>query len=236
MKDVYRGNPGLVIDVWSDFVCPFCYMGVHRLNAGITMWGGHGDVIYRSFSLMADLAPGSDIDFLAMFGAQRNLAPVQVQAIVDGVTAQAATLGLELHLERARATNTQRAQELSHFAKYRGRQAALAERIFRAYFTDGLLISDVDVLAALAAEVGLDPLEAADAIARRRFKPEVQTDIAAARQAGVSSVPHIVIDSDILIGGGQTPEMIADSLRKASTRRPGSRGPVRRYADDLRRP
>lgn len=106
MSNVIRHSETLTIEIWSDFVCPFCYMGQRNLKAGIAMWGGHVEIVYKSFPLMSDLAPGSDTKFLEMFGRQRNLQPEQVRNIMDGVTKKAATLGLEFRLDRARATNT----------------------------------------------------------------------------------------------------------------------------------
>jgi predicted DsbA family dithiol-disulfide isomerase len=205
------------VEVWFDFVCPFSYMGEHRLKVGIAQAGVPVEVVYRSYQLRPDLPPNTDIDFVTMLAERRSLPVSQVKEMMAGATAQAATIGLELRYDRTRVTNTRRAHELAHFANSQGKQAALMERIFKAYFTDGLLISDPATLADLAAEVGLDRETSVRALKEKAFEATVEADIAAARSAGVSSVPHIVIDGQFVISGGQAPEVFADALRQART-------------------
>lgn len=209
----------LVVEIWSDFVCPFCYLGERRLKTGIARYGGPVEIIYRSFQLRPDLARGSDVNFITMFAQRRNLSPAQVHQMMAGVAAQAAALGLQFQLDRARTTNTHRAHELAHFAKSMGRQDEIAERIFKAYFTDGLLIGNVDTLADLAAEIGLHRAEAKRAVVEERFAPAVEADIIAARTAGISSVPHIVIDGSTVISGSQEPDAFVAALTHARTAR-----------------
>lgn len=190
-------------------------MGQRNLKAGIAMWGSQAEIVYRSFPLMSDLAPGSDTRFLEMFGRQRSLLPEQVWNIMDGVTRKAATLGLELRFDRARATNTLRAQELAHFAKSKGKQDLMADRLFKAYFTDGLLLGDLDTLARLAAEIGLDHSEASRALAEKRFVHAVKADIATADRLGVTGVPYVSIGGTVMIAGDQPPEAFAEALSRA---------------------
>jgi predicted DsbA family dithiol-disulfide isomerase len=194
-------------------------MGEHRLQAGITQYGGAVDIVYRSFQLRPDLAPETDINFIEMFAQRRGLTYAQTAPMMAGTTAEAAALGLTLNYDKARATNSRRAQELLHFAKARGRQHDMAERLFEAYFANGLLISAPETLAHLASDIGLDRAEAAAAIADGRHGSSVDSDLAAARQIGITSVPYFVIDHSIAISGGQAPGVFAQALSHARATR-----------------
>lgn len=220
------GDP-ILVEIWSDFVCPFCYMGDRKLKAGTVTYGEPVEIAFRSFQLRPDLTPGSHIDFITMFAERRGLSPEQVRPMMTGVTAQAKALGLQLHFDRAQTTNTRRAHELAHFAKSRGREDEMTERLFKAYFTDGLTIGHIDTLADLAAEVGLDRTEAAAALRDKRFGAAVETDIEAAKKLGISAVPHILVDGAISISGGQEPEVFAAALAEARLARSKTAVPFR---------
>lgn len=208
-------NAPLQIEVWIDPVCPFCYMGERRLKAGIELEGGPTEIIYRSYQLRPDLPPDADLNFIEMFAERRGISLEQTREMMVGPIADGRALGLDLNFEHARPTNTRRAHELLHFARSKGKADEMLERVFKAYFTEGKWIADPETLADLAADVGLDGNEAARALKDGRFSAQVDADIAAARRAGVSSVPHFVIDGRMVIVGGQPPEIFAKALRQA---------------------
>lgn len=209
----------ILVEVWSDIVCPFCYMGEHRLRAGILEYGGAVEIVYRSFQLRLDLPPETDVNFIEMFAQRRGLTYAQAAPMMAGTVAQAAALGLTLNYDTARATNSRRAHELLHFSRAQGRQHDMAERLFEAYFADGLLISDPETLVNLASDIGLDRIEAAAALADGRYGSSVEADREAGRQIGITSVPYFVIDQHMAISGGQAPEVFAQALSHARAMR-----------------
>jgi predicted DsbA family dithiol-disulfide isomerase len=203
------------VEVWIDFVCPFSYIGEHKLKAGAALADMPIEIVYRSYQLRPDLSADTDENFISMMAARRNISVEKVKEMVGGAAAQAAEIGLQLRYELARVTNTRRAHQLAHYARTQGREDELVERIFKAYFYDGLLISDQETLLALAEDVGLDRASSAKALTDKAFEAAVEADIAAAKRAGVSSVPHFIIDKKHVISGSQSPQDFSTALLEA---------------------
>ena len=133
------------------------------------------------------------------------------------VTAIAEAAGLEFAFDRVHQTNTVKAHELLHFAKAHGVQLTLAERLFRGYFTEGRHVGQVEELASMAADVGLDPDEATSALTSGRYLPDVKADMAQARQYGITGVPFFVFDDQYGVSGAQDSAVFAEVLEKVGT-------------------
>ncbi|GAA1457556.1 DsbA family oxidoreductase [Williamsia maris] len=211
-------NP-ISVDVWSDIACPWCYVGKRRFEAGLAAFDGRDDVTltYHSFELAPDTPvdfDGSEVDFLA----QHKGIPVdKVEQMLTQMTGLAADEGLDFDYEALAHTNTRKAHEVLHFAKQRGLQLELAERLFAAYFTQGRHLGRDEELADLAAEVGLDRDEVLAALAGGEFVDAVDTDIDQARAYGISGVPFYVIDGRYGVSGAQQPEVFRSALEQART-------------------
>ncbi len=209
----------IAIDVWSDIACPWCYIGKRNLESGLAAASRDDDppqveVVYHSFELSPDTPvdfDGDEFDFLAGHkGMQRE----QVQQMLDRVTGIAADAGLQYRFDILKHTNTVKAHELLHFAKEQGRQLELAERLMSAYFTEGRHVGRVDDLVALAADVGLDPDAARDALESGRHLPAVRQDQAQAAAYGINGVPFFVVDGKYGVSGAQPPEAFAQVARQ----------------------
>jgi predicted DsbA family dithiol-disulfide isomerase len=204
------------VEIWSDVQCPWCYIGKRKFEAGVASSGAAVEVGYHSF----ELAPDTPLDFVGTptdyHVTRKGLPRERAVQMNDRVTALAAEVGLEYHLDTAKQVNTVRAHELSHFAKSEGRQLEMVERLFRAYFTDGLHIGSVDQLVALAAEVGLDPAQAEQALTRNTFLPMVKADVRQAAELGINGVPFFVIDDTYGVSGAQSSELFAEVLTQIS--------------------
>ncbi|GGF09419.1 DsbA family oxidoreductase [Williamsia phyllosphaerae] len=205
------------VDVWSDIACPWCYVGKRRFEAGLAAFDGRDDVTltYHSFELAPDTPvdfDGSEVDFLA----QHKGIPVdKVEQMLTQMTGLAADEGLAFDYDALAHTNTRKAHEVLHFAKQRGLQLELAERLFAAYFTQGRHLGRDEELADLAAEVGLDRDEVLAALAGGDFVDAVDTDIEQARAYGISGVPFYVIDGRYGVSGAQQPEVFRSALEQA---------------------
>jgi predicted DsbA family dithiol-disulfide isomerase len=213
---------GISIDIWSDIACPWCYIGKRRLEAGLALLGDQAPPVqltYHSFELAPDTPvdfEGNEIEFLAQ---HKQLPAEQVQQMLDQVAGVAAEAGLDYDFDALRHTKTLAAHQLLHLAKAHGRQVELAERLFRAYFTEGGHVGHVDQLVGYAAQVGLDPQEARAALADGRYAADVQADLDQAVAYGIQGVPFYVIDGRYGISGAQPAEAFAQALAQVAAER-----------------
>ena len=218
------GTEHLMIEVWSDIVCPWCYIGKRRLERALTTLAGDPafgvavDVVYRPFQL-DPTAPFGRSEPVVDAYARKFGGIERARAMIDNVTRIAADAGLEFRLDRARRANTADAHRMLWWTlRDHGAvpQAALKERLMAAYFTDGADIGDLEVLAGCAADVGLD----AD-VARRRLAGDEGVESLAvglqrAADLGITAVPTYVLASTWSIPGAQDAETFAGVLRRAA--------------------
>ena len=206
------------IDIWSDIACPWCYIGKRNLEAGLAATAADEDapqvnITFHSFELAPDTPvdfEGTEIDFLA---GHKGMPREQVQQMLSHVTGVAADAGLQYRFDLLQHTNTVKAHELLHFAKAKGMQHDMEERLMSAYFTEGKHVGRVDDLVALAAEVGLDADEAREALENDVYLDAVRQDQAQARAYGIQGVPFFVIDGQYGISGAQPPAAFENVLR-----------------------
>jgi predicted DsbA family dithiol-disulfide isomerase len=205
----------VVVDVWSDVICPFCHLGDTLLAQAIERSGRPVEVRYHSFQLMPELPQGPGRDVVEVLVETKGVSPEQAEAMNSQVAARAAAVGLDLRFDRALVANTRDAHRLLHLAREHGVQAEVAALLFRAYFTDGRDIGTHGVLADLAVEAGLDRDEVLLALAGDAHAEAVDADIAWARQLGISGVPFFVLDGKYAVSGAQPPELFDRALATA---------------------
>ncbi|MFE7844962.1 DsbA family protein [Microbacterium sp. NPDC057407] len=207
------------IDVWSDIACPWCYIGKRNLEKGLAEASGDQDapvvdVVFHSFELSPDTPvdfDGGEADYLA---THKGISADQARQMLDRVTGVAAEAGLDYRFDLLKHTNTVKAHELLHFAKEQGRQHELAERLMSAYFTEGRHLGQEDELVDLAADAGLDPEAAREALRSERYLPAVRADQAQAQAYGINGVPFFVIDGKYGVSGAQPAEAFAQIVRQ----------------------
>ena len=207
----------LTVEIWSDVVCPWCYIGKRRFETALAQFP-HRDrvkVVWRSFQLDPS-APrrveGSVADHLARkYG--RTLE--QAEEMNRRVTELAAAEGLSYRLDRAQLGNTFDAHRLIHLAAARGLGDAAHERLMKAYFSEGVAIGDPESLVAVIAEIGIDPEEARAVLAGDAYAAEVEADLRRAAAFGVTGVPFFALDEKYGISGGQPAELFFGALEQA---------------------
>lgn len=211
------------VDIWSDVQCPWCYIGKRKFEAGAAQFGGEVEVEYHSF----ELAPDTPVDFdgtPADYLAQRKGLPAeQVELMLERVTGIAKSVGLEYDYDRMHQTNTVISHELVHFAKSKGRQLEMTERLFQAYFLNGEHIGRIPDLVDIAVELGFDRTEVTEALESHRFLADVKADVALAREYGINGVPFFVIDGKYGVSGAQEADTFANVLTQVITERVASR-------------
>ena len=207
------------VEIWSDVVCPFCYVGKRRFEAALAAFP-HGDqvsVTWRSFELDGS-APrtveGSLVDRLA---AKYGVPRAQAEAMNANVVAMAAGEGLEFRLDDARPGNTFDAHRLLHHAAAHGLQDAMKERLLRAYFTEGRAIGVLDTLVELAVEVGLEAGAVRGVLESDAHADDVRADQRDGTRLGIQGVPFFVLDRAFGVSGAQPVEVFGQALEQAWT-------------------
>jgi predicted DsbA family dithiol-disulfide isomerase len=204
----------MVVEIWSDIACPWCYVGKRRFEAALAGFEHDVEVVWRSFELDPG-APASREESAAEHLSSKYGMPVEeARARQAQLAEMAAADGLELHFDRVRSANTFDAHRLTHLAAAHGLQDAMVERLQRAHFTDGELLSDHETLARLAAEVGVP--DASEMLASDRYTAEVRDDERTAQEVGITAVPTFVVDRRVAVAGAQQPEVLRQLLERGT--------------------
>lgn len=204
------------IVVWSDFVCPFCYIGKRRLEKALAQFEHRDEVKveYKSFELDPHAKRDGNPSVYDMLAAKYGMSREQAIANTNSITQQAKTVGLDYHMDRAIQTNTFDAHRLTHYAKTVEKHGEMTERLLKAYFTDSLHIGQVESLADLAAEVGLDRDEVLHMLNGDDYANEVRADQEEARKIGVTGVPFFVFNGKFAVSGAQPSAVFIEALQK----------------------
>jgi predicted DsbA family dithiol-disulfide isomerase len=202
------------VEIWSDVVCPWCYLGKRRFERALDSFAhaGEVEVTYRSFELDPSAPKDMTTPTVRMLASKYRMTAEQARDAQRQMEQRAVQDGLIFRMSDLRSGNTRDAHRLLHLAKDRDRQADLVERLHRGYFTEQLPIFDHAVLTKLAVEAGLDRNEAADVLASEDYGPAVETDEAMASTLGVTGVPFFVIDRRFAFSGAQPAEAVTKLL------------------------
>lgn len=204
----------ITIDVWSDVVCGWCYIGKRRLEAAIERFDGGVEIAYHSYELAPDTPAEFDGSIADYLHERRGMPVPHVDRMLEDMATLAAEVGLDYRHDHTHPTNTLIAHELIHFAKSKGRQLDMKERLLDAYFQRGEHVGRIPDLVAIAEEMGFDREEVAAALIERRFLPEVEGDIAQAAALGIRGVPFYVIDGRYGLSGAQEPDAFLQVLER----------------------
>jgi predicted DsbA family dithiol-disulfide isomerase len=205
------------VEIWSDVICPWCYIGKRRFEQALAQFARRGNVnvIWRSFELDPDAPseyPGTQEEILAR---KYGVSPQQAAAMNARVTGIAAEAGLEYHLENARPGNTFDAHRLLHFAASRRLGDRASERIMHAYFSEALPVGDRFALARLAPEFGIAESDALAMLESDACADIVRADELRAAEFGITGVPFFVFDETSGISGAQPVEVFSAVLQQA---------------------
>jgi predicted DsbA family dithiol-disulfide isomerase len=205
------------VEIWSDVVCPWCYLGKRRFERALESFDHRDEVsvVYRSFELDPSAPAEVSTPTVELLASKYGMTAEQARDAQLQMEQRAAGDGLEFRMSDLRSGNTRDAHRLLHLAKERGRQAELAERLHRAYFTEQASIFDHASLTGLAVEAGLDRDEVTRVLASDEYGDAVDTDEAMAQALGATGVPLFVIDRRYGISGAQPPEVIVRALDQA---------------------
>jgi predicted DsbA family dithiol-disulfide isomerase len=205
------------IEIWSDVVCPWCYIGKRRFERAVASFGHPGEVTvtYRSFELDPSAPAERTGTYAEHLARKYGMTITQAEQASQQMTQRAAAEGLEFRFDLIRGCNTFDAHRLLHLAKDHGRQPEMKERLLRATFTEGLPIADKLTLVRLATEVGLPAAQVQAVLDGDVYADAVRADEQQAARYGITGVPFFVADGKYAVSGAQPPEVLLQLLRRA---------------------
>jgi predicted DsbA family dithiol-disulfide isomerase len=204
------------VEIWSDILCPFCYLGKRRLEKALAKFphANEVEVKWRSFELDPNAKPTPGVSQYAMLASKYGKPEEWARQMSANMAQSATEEGLTFDFDRAVPANSLRAHRLVHLAEQHGQQDAAKERLFKAYLEQGLDINDVPTLARIGSELGLPAAEVEQLLASDAFEQEVRHDEYQARQIGVRGVPYFVFDDKYAVSGAQPTELFQEVLEK----------------------
>jgi predicted DsbA family dithiol-disulfide isomerase len=205
------------VEIWSDIVCPFCYIGKRRFENALASFG-HPDeveVTYRSFELDPNAPAERTGNHAEHLASKYGMTIAQAEQANEQMTERAAADGLEFRFDIIRGGNTFDAHRLLHLAAEHGLQPEMKERLMRATFTEGLPIADKPTLVRLATDVGLPAAEAQAVVDGDDYADAVRADEQQAARYGITGVPFFVADGKYAVSGAQPPEVLLQLLQRA---------------------
>jgi predicted DsbA family dithiol-disulfide isomerase len=205
------------VEIWSDIVCPWCYVGKRRFETALAQFDHRDDVgvVWRSFELDPSAPAIREGDPAQHLADKYGMTRAQTDAAQANLTALAAVEGLDYHLDTAKSGNSFDAHRLLHLAAERGVQDDAKERFMLGYFTESKAIGDHETLVGLAVDAGLDEAEVRDTLASDRFADDVRADVRQAAAYGISGVPFFVVDQKYGVSGAQSADVLLQTLQQA---------------------
>ena len=205
------------INIWSDVRCPFCYIGKRKFEMALEMFP-HKDkvnVSWQSFELDPNLETRTDVNAIDYISNVKGISREDAEGMHLHVTQVAKEVGLDFNFDKAILANSLNAHRLMHLAKISQLSGELKEVLFRAYFTDGKDLNDLETLKTLALEVGLKKVEIEDVLNSNQYEEEVLKDQKEADAIGINGVPFFIFDYKYAVSGAQSVETFLRTIEKA---------------------
>jgi predicted DsbA family dithiol-disulfide isomerase len=205
------------VEIWSDVMCPFCYIGKRRFENALDTFDFKDkvEVEWKSFLLNPDLETNPDISIDQYLADKKGWTLDYAQKLNQQVTAMAADVGLTYNFDKAKVANSFKAHRFGHFAKKHHKGIEAEEALFKAYFTDGENIDDDSTLVELGQQIGLDATEIEQMLQLNTYAEEVKQDLLMAQNYGIQGVPFFVFDDKYAISGTQAPQVFEQTIAKA---------------------
>ncbi len=206
------------IEIWSDIMCPFCYIGKRHFEVAKAQMSFRDEieVVWKSFQLDPTLpAEGNGETVEDYLSKRKGMAKDQIKQMLQQITERGKAVGITFNQEKSIPVNTLQAHRMIHFAQEQGFGSQMEEALFKAYFTDNKNVGKLEVLVELAASIGLDQVKAADYLTSDAGIDAVQEDITEAQRISVRGVPFFFVNKTYAISGAQPISTMAQILRQA---------------------
>lgn len=214
-----KGEESMKVEVWSDYVCPFCYIGKRQLEKAIkdTGYEGQIEVEYKSFLLDPTTPIDADEPVISSLAKKYRMSEDEAKNMTNNVAIRAKEVGLNYDFDKMKTANTVAAHRLAKWAETKEKGHEMSERLLQAYFLEGEAIGKAEVLLKLVEEIGLDTEEAKGILNGNQFEDDVEKDIYTAQQLGVRGVPFFVFDNKYGISGAQPQGLFEQTIEKAAS-------------------
>jgi len=211
-------QPKMKVEIWSDMVCPFCYMGKHRYEKALAQFAHRDDieVVWHSFQLYPGMKKITTKENAYQYLARvKGISLEQSKQMHASVVQMAQSDGLQYNFDKTMVANSYNAHRLLQMAKKHGLGSDAEEHIFKAYFTDGKDIDDISTLTSIGVAIGLDKAAVEKMLHGTEFAAEVAADLKETDQIGISGVPFFVFDRRYAVSGAQPVDTFVASLQRA---------------------
>ena len=205
------------IEIWSDIMCPFCYIGKRQLEKALAEFpNDEFEIEWKSFQLDPSITPQHGKDVYTFLAERKGISLEQSKEMHKGVVERAKSVGLDYHFEKAIVSNSLTAHRIIHLAKTKKLGDEMEEIFFNAYFTEGKDLNDASTLIELGSQAGLNENEVREVVENEKmYLNDVKKDIAEAQEIGVQGVPFFVFDRKYAISGAQPLETFVQTINEA---------------------
>lgn len=217
-KDNSMVDTKITVEVWSDFMCPFCYLGKRNFENALEQFSERNavNIIWKSFQLMPELKTDTSANIHRFLAQAKGWSLETATQMNERVGAAAKEAGLTYNYSSMKVANTFLAHCFSKYALEKGKQNEAEEKLFNAYFTAGENLDDSATLVAIGVELGFDKEETVAALQHGKYSASVVQDIQKAEQLGISGVPYFLINGKYVVNGAQPPEVFLQALQRAA--------------------
>lgn len=204
------------IEIWSDIMCPFCYIGKRQLETALEQFPNDNiEIEWKSFQLDPTIEPQSGKDVYTFLAERKGISVEQSIEMHKGVVERAKSVGLDYHFDKAIISNSLTAHRIIHLAKKNNLGDEMEEIFFKAYFTEGRDLNDAQTLIELGTKAGLNSDEVKEVVENENlYLNDVHSDIQEANQIGVQGVPFFVFDRKYAVSGAQPVEAFVQTIKE----------------------
>jgi predicted DsbA family dithiol-disulfide isomerase len=204
------------VEIWFDFVCPFCYLGDTKFEKALYEFEHKDEVelVFRSFRLNMEQKTTAGKDIHQVIAEKYGISYAEAKANNDNIAKAGREVGLNYNFDDMKLGNTETAHQIMQYAKKHRKDHDLILRCFKAYFEEGMNIGDQEELLRIAGDMGLDLSELNRELASGALKSEMLKDEADAQRLGINGVPHFIFDGKHSISGAQDPKNFLVALNK----------------------
>jgi protein disulfide-isomerase len=206
------------VEIWSDYACPFCYIGKKLFEQALAQFSKRGEVkvIYKSFELDPSAPKSQNKNIYEVLAKKYGRSVEWAHEANKNVVAMAEGVGLKFHMEKIIPTNTFDAHRLSHLAMDMGFEEKIQDLLFSAYFTEGKDLSNHKVLKEIASQVGMDEKAVSEALEGKKKTEDVRNDENEARELEITGVPFFIFNRKFAVSGAQPTEIFLEALKRSS--------------------
>ena len=205
------------VEIWSDVMCPFCYIGKRKFEAALSQFAHKEniEVIWKSYQLNPEMKTDTNKNSIIALAEHKGISVEESKEMHKYVVEMAANIGLKYNMDKTISANSFNAHRLTHYAKSQGKQLEIEEKLFEAYFILGKNIDDTNTLIGLGESVGLSHESLRKVLQGNDYEEDVRKDVYEAQQVGVRGVPFFVFDRKYAVSGAQESAVFLQSLQKS---------------------